>query len=245
MEITSKNNTFIKELIKEKAKNRFLLFLDTPNLVKEGFENNLEPKHILIEIGKSFDFVPQKYFEKIIFVSNHILQQISDVKAFAGIIGVFSFAKKQFENPKNDYLVLDNVQEAGNVGTLLRSALGAGFKNVYLLDCASVTNPKVIRASAGAIFKLNIYELTKQEFLQEFKASNLFVADLQGKNVFTTDFVRPIGVALGNEGQGISKEIELLAKENKLTLPMDNGLESLNVAVSGSIIMYEIKYRRK
>ncbi len=242
MEITSKNNALIKQLKKEKAKNRFLLFLDTPNLVEEAFKNNLAPKHILIETGKNFDFVPKQHQNKIVYVSSSVLKHLSSVKSPAGIIGVFNFEKKQFKNPNSNFLVLDNVQEAGNVGTLLRTALGAGFNHVYLLDCASVTNTKVVRASAGAVFKLNIYELSKTQFLKQFNKNNLFIADIDGKNVFTTQFVQPIGLVLGNEGQGVSNDLKSLAKNNKITIPMQNQLESLNVAVSGSIIMYQITH---
>lgn len=241
MEITSKNNNFIKELMKEKAKNRFLLFLDTPNLVKEAILNNLKLKHILIEIGKSFDFVEDKHKDKVVFVSKHILESFSDVKTPAGIVGVFELYKKQFKTPQNNFLVLDNVQEPGNVGTLLRTAQATNFKQVYLLDCASVSNPKVVRASSGAIFKLEIFEISKQEFLQNIGNQKLHLAVLSGDNVFETKFEGITGLVLGNEGNGISKEFLQMQNSKMITLPMANNLESLNVAVSGSVIMYQIE----
>lgn len=243
MEITSKNNSFIKELIKEKAKNRFLLFLDTPNLVKEALSSNLKVKHILVEIGKNFDFISSQDKDKVVFVSSHILESLSEVKSPAGIVAVFETFKRQYKSPSANFLVLDNVQEAGNVGTLLRTAQATNFKQVYLLDCASITNPKTIRASSGAIFKLEIFEMSKQEFLQNLGDEVLYLAVLKGKNVFETSFETKAGLVLGNEGKGISQEFLSLKNTKKITLPMENGLESLNVAVSGSVIMYQINNR--
>lgn len=240
-EINSKNNQFIKDLVKE-AKNRFLLFLDTPNLVKEAISHNLGVKYILQSKNKTFNFIESISADKVIFVSDEILKQFSFVENNAGIVGIFEFPKKQFENPVANYLVLDCVQDAGNVGTLLRSAKGANFNTVYLIDSASVTNPKVVRSSAGAVFDLNIFELTKEEFLKSFKKDNLYVATMDGSNIFELQIAVPVGVALGNEGKGISDEILMLAGNKKLSVPMENSLESLNVAVSGSIIMYNINF---
>lgn len=244
MEITSKNNQLIKDLAKE-AKNRFLLFLDTPNLVKEAINNNLTVKHILQLKNKKFDFIGEELANKIVFVNEEILSHLGSVEQNAGILGVFEYPKRKFENPNANYLVLDRVQDAGNVGTLLRSAQGANFTNVYLLDCASLTNSKVIRSSSGAIFKLNIFELSKQEFLSSFSKDNLYVADMDGQNIFDLEVPLPMGIALGNEGKGISQEILALAKNKKISVPMENALESLNVAVSGSIIMFNVNFGGK
>jgi len=244
MEITSKNNQLIKDLTKE-AKNRFLLFLDTPNLIKEAISNNLTVKYILQIKDKKFDFIGQQFANKIIFVNEEILKHLGSVEQSAGILGVFEYSKKQFENPNANYLVLDHVQDAGNVGTLLRSAMGANFTSVYLLDCASITNPKVVRSSSGAIFKLNIFELSKQEFLSSFNKDNLFACSMDGQNIFEMQVTLPIGIVLGNEGKGISEEIVALAKNKKISVPMENSLESLNVAVSGSIIMFNVNFGGK
>lgn len=240
MEISSTNNNFIKQILKEKAKNRFLLFLDTPNLIKEAFSNNLKLKHIFLETNKSFDFILPEHKDKTTYVSLQVLKKLSEVKSPAGIVAVFEISKKPYKQPQTNFLVLDNVQEPGNVGTLLRSAQATNFKTVFLLDCAAVTNPKTVRASAGAIFKLDIFEMSKQEFLQNINTKKLFLAVLNGKNVFETKFENNIGLVLGNEAKGISQDFLNLKNTQKITLPMKNELESLNVAISGSVIMYHI-----
>lgn len=245
MEINSTNNSFIKSLKKEKAKNRFLLFLDTPILVKEAINHNLKIHYILINKTKKFDFVRDISTDKVIFVNESVITHLSNVENNAGIIGVFEFNKKEYENPQDNYLVLDNVQDAGNVGTIIRSAAGANFKSLYLLDCASVTNEKVIRSTAGAIFKVNIFEMSKQEFVSNFNKENLYVADMNGENVFESHVPLPLGIVLGNEGKGVSQKLRELAKGKVLSVPMEKGLESLNVAVSGSILMYTINFGGK
>lgn len=240
MIITSTSNQLIKDLKKQKTKNRFLLFLDTPILVNEAISCGLTPKYIFVEKDKKFDFV--KSFE-IIEVSSQVLKALSFVEENAGIVGIFNLEKKIFENPIENFLVLDTLQDAGNIGTLLRTAVGTGFNQVYLLDCASISNEKVIRSSAGAIFKLNIYEITRDEFIQNFKNKNLFYADMNGTNIFnkTIKPPNPLGIVIGNEGKGVSQEIKNLCM-GSFSLPMKNGLESLNAAVSGSVIMYQISF---
>lgn len=238
--ITSTSNNLIKDLKKQKQKDRFLLFLDTPKLVREALESGLKPRVILIEEGKEFDFAPEG-----VRVSRHVLESLAEVKTPAGIIGVFEYAKRPLSAPRADFLVLDEIQDAGNVGSLLRSALGANFLDVYLLDCSSVTNDKVVRSSMSSIFKLNIFELKKEEFLSAFKSWNrkLFAADMDGENIFSASFTEPVGVVLGNEGRGVSQELKEIC-DKKISVPMKNNLESLNVSVAGGIIMFQISGKR-
>ena len=128
----------------------------------------------------------------------------------------------------------------GNVGTLIRSAVGTGFLDIYLISCASVTNPKTVRSTMGALFKANIYEVD-EKFVKTLKVWNqtVYVADMDGENIFETSFQQNCGIIVGNEGQGVSDELIEIAT-NKISIPMKNNLESLNAGVSGSIIMYQI-----
>lgn len=248
MEITSPANSKIKEMKKEKAKNHFLLFLDTPNLVKEAILNNFEVVNILVEKGKNFDFLDAlsaNEKQKIIVVGDKILKEFSKVEQNSGIIGVFKTKKNQITHQTN-ILVLDRVQDPGNVGTLLRSALGSDFKKVFLIDCAHISNEKVIRSSAGAIFKLDIEETSFEQFEKIFKTQykdyQLYYADMHGKNIFEAKpYPEKLAVVMGNEGKGVSDKIKQMAN-GAYSLPMKNGLESLNVAVSGSLIMYLISF---
>jgi 23S rRNA (guanosine2251-2'-O)-methyltransferase len=98
----------------------------------------------------------------------------------------------------------------------------------------------------GAIFRARTYELTKDEFIdlyKEFKIKNLFITDMKGDNLFETKIKTPCGIVIGNEGNGVSKEMRELSN-GTVSIPMVNNLESLNASVAGSIIMFKIAISR-
>jgi TrmH family RNA methyltransferase len=147
-------------------------------------------------------------------------------------------------------LVLDGLQDPGNLGTLIRSAVAFGFETVILTEnSAEPYSPKVIRSSAGLVFALTVIE-----------TSCAALADLlppSGWKVFTTsgqpqaqsyrevDYAGPCAIVLGNEGRGVSAAMTAMPSVQPITIPMAAGVESLNVAVSGSVIMAEVAaYRR-
>lgn len=237
-EITSKNNQIIKDLRKQKDHNRFLLFLDTPKMVEEALNNHFEPLHIFVLKGKSFDFLKN---QAVTVASEDVINSLSTVKTNAGIIGVFKMKFSSAENITGNFVVLDNVQDAGNVGAIMRSALACDFLNIVLVDCASTTSEKVVRSSAGAVLKLNITEMTAQQYKNSFFAPNMYFADMGGENIFEFSTCGPIGIVMGNEGHGVSLESQKKCK-GSISIPMNNGLESLNVAVSAGIIMYKISF---
>lgn len=240
--ITSVNNPLIKELKKQKLKG--LLFLDSPKLIEEVIKSGIIPEIVLIEKDKNFNFLKNSF---ICYVSKNIIDLFSDVKTNQGIIAVIDLPKRQLEKPKGNFLVLDNVQDAGNVGTLIRSALGANFEYVYLLNCASLSNIKTVRSSMGACFKINIFECSREDFINQYNDWNLdlYYCDMNGQNIYNMDLSNnTLGIVIGNEGKGVSKEVKETCN-NTIKLPMNNKLESLNAGVAGSIIMYQITYGGK
>ncbi len=238
VEITSRNNAFIQEL-KNKVKDKSLIVLDTPKLISDALSKNIAIQTIL-STNKQ-----KNKFQNAIGVSESIIEIFSDVKTNAGVIGLVEAWTRNLKPPEGNFLVLDTVQDPGNVGTLLRSALGANFLDVYLVDCAKISS-KVIRSSMGAIFEERVYEISKQDFVKFAQSNNLNLlkADMAGENIFETDIKGSFGVVLGNEGNGVSDEISSLCSKT-IKIPMNPKLESLNVGVSGSIIMYEIAYGGK
>lgn len=246
MVITSTSNEKIKFLKKIMNKKGYL-FLDSPKLIEEAIKSNFVIKYFITEENKQekfkeiFDYV-NKCQSEIIEVSKRIFKTFTNTIWSQGIIGITQIKERNFEPTDGNYLVLDELQDPGNVGTLIRSALGAGFEDIYLLNCASASNEKVVRSTMGAIFKANFYELSREEFIKQFKAfknKNLLVADMKGKDIFKTKIQTPCGIVIGNEGNGVSKEIRALTKE-KITIPMNSEIESLNAGVAGSIIMFNI-----
>lgn len=237
--ISSVNNPIIKDLKKQKLKG--LLFLDSPKLIEEALKAGLNPSYILLEDGKQFDFIKGYNY---ITVTKNIIEIFSNVETNQGLIMALTIPKRELEKPKSNFLVLDNVQDAGNVGTLIRSALGANFEYIYLLDSAKLSNIKTVRSSMGACFNTKIYECSKAEFVDMFSCFNskLYYCDMNGENIYKKCFNNGIiGIVVGNEGKGVSNEIKQIAY-GSLKLPMNPHLESLNAGVSGSIIMYQITY---
>lgn len=241
MEITSKNNLTIKDLKKQKDHNRFLLFLDTPKMVEEALIHGFEPLHIFVLKEKMFDFLNQS---QITWVSQEVLDSLSTVKTNAGIVGVFKMKFSSVDRIQNNFVVLDNVQDSGNVGAIMRSALACNFLDIVLVDCASATSEKVVRSSAGAVLKLNIVEMTREQYQNNFCPKNLYYADMNGENIFDFKPDFPLGIVMGNEGHGVS-QISKNKCKGSVSIPMKNNLESLNVAVSAGIIMYQICFGGK
>ena len=141
----------------------------------------------------------------------------------------------------NKILILDKVQDPGNMGALMRSAKAFGFDTMVIGEgSCDIYNDKVIRASQGAIFKLSFIHTNLIDFIPTLKEYKVYGTNvLNGISLESVEKVDKIAVVLGNEGNGISAEVFNLIEKN-IYIPMDD-TESLNVSVAGSIIMYYLK----
>lgn len=145
-------------------------------------------------------------------------------------------------------IILENVQDPGNVGTVLRTANAMGINLVVLIgDCADIYNPKTVRSTMGAIFRQRIMEtdLAGVEAIVAENGLKLYGAALSDAAIDIRDIdIREVAAAIGSEGRGLSKE--LLSKcDGQIIIPMEPGSESLNAAVAASIVMWEIFRRRE
>lgn len=247
MIITSKSNEKIKH-VKKLIDDKDHFFLDSPKLIEEAIKANFAIKYFIYAENKNEKF--KKIFDyvntcgsQLLKVSDNVFKSLSNTIWSQGIIGIVEKKELKFASPSGNYLILDEVQDPGNVGTLIRSALGAGFGDVYLINCASLSNDKVIRSTMGAVFNSRVYELSREEFIknyQDFSNKNILIADICGENIFEEKITQPCGLVIGNEGNGVSNEIRNIATKT-ISIPMKNDLESLNAAVAGSIIMFQIQ----
>ncbi len=231
--ITSTQNDLIKQLL-ELKKQKNILCLDNPKLISEAKMCGYKVLYVLTN--------SQNAKEDEIQVSDNVLKKFSNTITTQGTIALIECQAKTPKPPDGNFLILDNVQDPGNVGTLIRSAVGANFLDIYLINCAGAYSDKVVRSTMGAIFRCNVYEVD-YNFLQELKTwkKEILIADMNGKNIYDCKFNNQVGVVIGNEGHGVSEELKNIAT-SKISLPMQNNLESLNAGVSGSIIMYQITY---
>ena len=197
----------------------------------------INPLYVLTTLDK----LPFEYNGEIYKVDELTLNQLSSTKTPQKVLCIAYLSQYVVEIPKTNFLVLDTLQDPGNVGTLIRTAKACGFEYVYLLDSVRKTNDKLIRSSVGAIFDNKVFEMSKDEFESFARKNNLhlLMCDMNGENIFSFKTEGIVGVVVGNEGNGVCDQIANLC-EKTVKIPMMSGIESLNAGVSGSIIMYEI-----
>lgn len=239
MIITSLNNPTIKEISKLKNKkyrdltNTYLVEGD--HLVEEAYKNNLLTKIILLE-----DTICNYDIEKI-YVTKEVMKKLTELDTPNKIIGI---VKKNTPLPiGNKIIILDNIQDPGNLGTIIRSSVAFDIDTIVLSpNTVDIYNPKVIRSTQGMIFYTNIITLELKEFINEIKTKNytIFGTNVRnGKNIKEITLPEKFALVLGNEGQGVSKEIESLCDDN-IYIKMSSKCESLNVSVATSILLYEV-----
>jgi RNA methyltransferase, TrmH family len=186
------------------------------------------------------------------------MARLADTKSAPPCIAVFKQPADPLPGSLKDFsdwvLVLDDLQDPGNLGALLRSAVAFGASAVVLLGGVDAYSPKVIRASAGVQFALPVYSLGSEEFVTQCQAiqPRLYITSshegVAGKSVSgqEADYSGPCFLVLGNEGRGVDARLALaLPSAQGLTIPMDPRVESLNVAICGSILLAQAAAQRR
>ncbi|MEG1612697.1 MAG: RNA methyltransferase [Clostridia bacterium] len=240
--ITSTANEKIK-LIRKLSQKKFrvelgLYVVEGVNILKDMPTTVLVDSFFVTEamVEKTSD-IYLKFSCSVNVVTDAVMKSISDTVSPSGLLAVI-------EIPKNlpregNALVLDRVSDSGNVGTLIRTAVSAGFLNIYLINSADVYCSKVARASMGGIFRANLIEVCEEEALNILANYHSVAMDMSGINIFDFTPKAPLAIVLGSESLGVSKRLMQTA-ENTVSLKMQNDMESLNVAVAGGIAMYEL-----
>ena len=184
-----------------------------------------------------------------IYVNNSVFKYITDVLNPQGILAVVEKKSKtnQIDYNQDIILVLDGIQDPGNIGTILRTVDSIGLTQIILSDkCADIYNPKVVRSTMGAIFRVNAIESNDLiETLNEIKKNNFEIVSTDLKtehNIYDIDY-KNIAIVIGNEANGVSEEI-LKISDKKIKIPMLGKTESLNASVATGIILYEYVRRK-
>lgn len=262
--ITSTSNNKIKNLSKlvKTAKER----KKQDVFVVEGVRMFTEiPKELHVET-----FASQGFYEKnealfagfnFELVSDHIIESVSDTKTPQGVISIVkrqhysldevcgesSYMKEQGVR-KPLVMALENIQDPGNLGTILRTAEGAGVTGVLMSrDTVDIYNPKVVRATMGSIFRMPFYyveNLTACIEEMNGKGYGTYSAHLQGKTFYDFDYKNSTIFCIGNEGNGLTKELSDATK-CKIKIPMMGNVESLNAATASTVLMYEAMRQRR
>ncbi len=252
--ISSKDNEFVKHIKKLKDKkyrdqsNEYVI--EGIKLVEEAINENAKIKQIVIceECTKTQEISKKLMYEiasfDCIYVTENVFNSITEVKNPQGILVVIE--RKNSENEINyneDIIVaLDGIQDPGNLGTILRTVDSIGLKQILVSkETADVYNPKVVRSTMGAIFRVKVIECDNLEkTLKEIKKYKyeIVVTSLQtNESIYDIKYNKKI-IVIGNEANGVSKEIQEMA-DKKVKIPMLGKTESLNASVATGIVLYE------
>lgn len=224
----------------ENSKIKFLLKLKLSKYRKSEQKFICEGAH-LVQEARNAGLLIEAYSledkEGYIQVSVPVMKKLCNTDTVVSEIGLCKIK----ENTKitDKILILDGIQDPGNMGSLMRSACAFGFKTLFIgTGSVDIFNDKVIRSSQGAIFKLNYQFGDISEFLNKITHKVYTTNVLEGIPLKEIKAEDKVAVILGNEGNGVSKELQALGLD-AIYIPMQN-TESLNVAIAGSIIMYEL-----
>jgi len=254
--IQSLDNNIIKYIFKLKLKKYRYLYNQT---IAEGLKvidtilnSKWKLEYILYsDDGKDLLELIKHKIDKnnIIKVNKNIIDKISNLESNTGILAVFNF-KNEDKNIllADKALVLDNIQDPGNMATIIRSALAFGFKDIVILNSVDIYSPKVIQASAGNVSLCNIYKIDLNQLIELTKTNNIKLISLVVKNGIKIDDINlgnsKIFLVIGNEGHGINQKL-INNSDILYTINMDNNIESLNVSIAGSIALYIINQKLK
>ena len=232
MRITSINN----QLIKDTAKLHKKKFRDATGLfLIEGYHLYEEALKVG-NIKTIFTTDEGISGEKVFHVTDEVLEKLAQTKSPQKVLTVCR--KITADKLSNRVLVLEKLQDPGNLGTLMRSALAFGFTTIVLDNTVDIYNDKVLRSTQGAIFNLNIIEMETLEFLQKHPEYKSYSTSMKGEPMSEINKSEKLALILGNEGAGVSEDV--LAKTTKNITIKTTEVDSLNVGVAGSILMHYI-----
>ena len=143
-------------------------------------------------------------------------------------------------SPISNAIILDGIQDPGNMGTIVRTAIASGYSDIYLISCVDPFSPKAVRSSMSGVYFANFHKCSYDELFVAISNLELIIADFGGENLFGYQPKSKFALAIGNEGNGISQTLKERAN-TVLTIPMDSKVESLNASVASAIMMYELK----
>lgn len=246
--ITSVKNQTIKnwaKLTRKKYRQEQGLFIvEGEHLVEEAISSEWPIYTIIIEADfkPSFDLTNQS----IEYVSDHVFSHLAQTKAPQGIMAIVKM-KQNIDYKTNRLLMIDAVQDPGNLGTMIRTADAAGFDAIILGEgTVDLYNDKVIRASQGSIFHLPIIEADLSLEIDRLQKEGVVICAStldDAKSLYETEITDQMALIVGNEGSGVDQE--LIDKADQLIhIPIYGRAESLNVSVAAGIMMYELKKRK-
>lgn len=257
--ISSSDNKQVKNVIQlissSKARKKQGLFVvEGIRMVQETPLDRIEAVYISSAFEEDYLKHPMSQNCAYEVVEDKIFQKMSDTQTPQGILAVVQKRTYTIQDILNSrtagcILILDGIQDPGNLGTMIRTGEGAGISGVILSkDTADLYNPKTIRSTMGSIYRVpHVISESLMETVEELKQQgvNVVATHLRGKKEYQElEYSGLTGILIGNEGNGLSEELADSADE-LVRIPMEGSVESLNAAIAAALFMYEIKRKRK
>lgn len=217
----------VEEAVNSDWKFQFALYDDSPSERGLKLVKKLEDKKIEVEK-----------------VESRLMQSLSETETPQGILAVLALTNLPIPNSSNFLLIPDQIRDPGNLGTLLRTAAAAGVQAVLIPpETTDAFAPKVVRSGMGAHFRLPIHSKTWEEIEAQTKGLQVYLADMDGTSCWETDLHQPLALIIGGEAEGASEAAQKLVTQ-KISIPMQGSVESLNAGVAGSVLMFEVVRQR-
>lgn len=256
--ISSTKNLRIQWVIRlqNKSKDRHAeqaFAIEGVRLLEEALASDWKARYIfysdiLSDRGMNLVNASRKTDTQIEAVSPRVMRAISDTKNPQGILAVIEMRSLPVPDQLNFVLILDQMRDPGNLGTILRSAAAAGVQVVYLSPgTVDACSPKVLRAGMGAHFRLPIHNARWIDICSRIKSADLhaYLATSESSDSYhNSDFQRPLILIIGGEAEGASQTAYQVA-DSQIQIPMPGGGESLNASVAAGILLFEIARQRE
>ncbi len=238
MLITSLTNQKVKDWVKlSQKKNRYeagLFMVEGIHLVLQALNTDLV-EYLIIKENAEF----KSDFHSVYYVTDEVMKKICQTTSIVDVVAVCRMRPQEI-NYTRKTILLDNVADPGNVGTIIRTALSFGFKQIiFSKDCADIYNDKILRSTQGAIFEIDYAYLDLKEVILKLQENGIVVYGTALKNAKALSDIEKtenVGLLFGNEGSGVSSELLELTEKN-IKIEMET-FESLNVAIAAGICMY-------
>lgn len=257
--ITSTANSQMKHLVQMQKKTKIrkeeqAFVIEGTKMFEEALEGNFIKKAYFSETYWKEKVEGSAYLNDIAYeiVSDSVLKEVSDTMTPQGVIAIVKMPQYHLEElikrEQVNLVVLENLRDPGNLGTIVRTAEGAGIDGVILSkESVDIYNPKVIRSTMGAIYRMPvIYVDSFAQCLNQLQENNvmLYAAHLLGKNDYDREiYFKKTAIIIGNESNGITEQTANQA-DCLVKIPMEGKLESLNAGIAAALLMYEV-YRQK
>ena len=257
--ITSTSNAQIKELAKLQKKSRLrdekgIFLVEGPRMTEEIPAERIEKVYASESFAKKNKEFLEKLQAPVELLTDTVFAYVSDTKTPQGILAVvkqqpYSFEELLGKEKASFLLILDHLQDPGNLGTIMRAAEAAGVTGILMSsDCVDIYNPKTIRSTMGALYRVPF--VVSEDFagdIEHLKKAGVstYAAHLGATISYEgADYKKPCAFMIGNEANGLSDEVAALA-DCKILIPMAGQVESLNAAMAATVLMFEAARQRR